>query len=230
MSQQVQQLFDDIAPRYDFLNGLLSLKTDRRWRKETVRRLQGPEFRRVLDLCAGTLALTQALLEANPECVVRAVDFSKPMLEKGWASLPFGFRDRVEIAIADAMTMQIPPQSYDGVMCAYGMRNIDDNALVLRKLRKALRPGGRLVVLEFFKPEALLSKLFNATYAQILIPALGRLVSGHPEAYRYLRDSVRGYFTPAAFCELLKETGFVNVKAKALTGGVSHLVIAEVAE
>ena len=229
MSERVQKLFDTIAPRYDLLNSVLSLRTDRRWRRETVKKLREPQFRRVLDLCAGTLALTQALLEANPECVVRAVDFSQPMLEKGWESLPLGLRDRVEIAVADAMKMQQPSQSFDGVMCAYGMRNIDDNALVLRKIREMLKPGGRLVVLEFFKPEGILSKLFNATYSQVVIPTLGRFISGHPEAYRYLRDSVRGYYTPSAFCELLKSAGFVHVKAKPLTGGVSHVVTAEVA-
>ncbi len=228
MSDHVQQLFDDIAPRYDLLNGLLSFKTDRRWRRKAVSHLAQPQFRRVLDLCAGTLALTRALLEANPDCVVRAVDFSAPMLKQGIGSLPEELRNRVEVGVADAMKMQISPRSFDGVMVAYGMRNIDDNALVLKKIRDALKPGGRLVVLEFFKPEGLLSRLFNLTYAQFVIPALGKIVSGHPQAYRYLRDSVRGYYTPSAFRELLKTTGYANITVKPLSGGISHLVTAEV--
>lgn len=228
MSEKVQQLFEDIAPRYDLLNSVLSLRTDRRWRKETVKILKNKRFVRVMDLCAGTLALTRALLEINPYTVVRAVDFSQAMLKKGLKDLPEHLRGRVEIGVADAMKMTPPAHSLDAVMCAYGMRNIEDNHLVLSRLRDALKPGGRLVVLEFFKPEGFLSRIFNATYAQVVIPILGRVVSGHPQAYRYLRDSVRGYFTPSAFCELLKSTGYVNIRAKALTGGVSHLITAEV--
>ena len=227
MSEQVQKLFDTIAPKYDLLNSVLSLKTDKKWRREAAKRLSEARFHKVLDLCAGTLSLTTTLLEANPHCIIRAVDFSEPMLRNGWNSLPIGFRDRVEVAVADAMKMQLPRQSFDAVMCAYGMRNIDDNAIVLRKLRDALKPGGRLVVLEFFKPEGLLSRIFNLTYAQFVIPTLGKFVSGHPQAYRYLRDSVRGYYTPLAFRELLKEMGFINITVKPLTGGVSHLVVAE---
>src|SRR5262249_48023512 len=120
--------------------------------------------------------------------------------------------------------------AYDAAMCAYGMRNIEDNELVLKKLRDILRHGGKIVVLEFFRPEGWINKVFNATYAQFVIPTLGRLVSGNTEAYRYLRDSVRHYYTRTAFCELLKTAGFVNVKTKALTGGVSHLVTAEVSQ
>jgi len=228
MSEQVQKLFDHIAPRYDLLNGLLSLRTDRAWRKAAMRELKGPGFRRVMDLCAGTLALTKALLAENEHCVVCAVDFSQQMLKQGWDSLPHAQRGRVEIAVADAMKMQQPPKSFDGVMCAYGMRNIDDNELVLKKLKDILRPGGKVVILEFFRPEGLINKIFNVTYAQFVIPTLGRLVSGNREAYRYLRDSVRHYYTPTAYRELLKDVGFQNVKSHPLTGGISHLVTAEV--
>jgi demethylmenaquinone methyltransferase/2-methoxy-6-polyprenyl-1,4-benzoquinol methylase len=228
MSDRIQQLFDHIAPRYDLLNGLLSLRTDRAWRKAAARELKGPRFHRVMDLCAGTLALTKALLKENGQCVIRAVDFSRPMLKQGWDSLPQDLRNRVEVAVADATKMRIPSQSFDGMMCAYGMRNIDDNELVLRKLKDALRSGGKIVILEFFRPEGWISKAFNVTYAQLIIPTLGRLISGNSEAYRHLRDSVRHYYTPTAYRELLKGVGFVNVTSRALTGGISHLVMAEV--
>ncbi len=227
MSQHVQKLFEDIAPKYDLLNSVLSLRTDRLWRKATVARFKEDRFRRVMDLCAGTLALTRALLEINPACVVRAVDFAQPMLKKGWKDLPEKLRERVEISVADAMTMKPPAQTFDGVMCAYGMRNIEDNRLVLSQILNTLKPGGRLAVLEFFKPEGFVSRVFHWTYAQWVIPALGRMVSGHPDAYRYLRDSVRGYFTPSAFCELLKSLGFVNIRSQPLSGGISHLITAE---
>jgi ubiquinone/menaquinone biosynthesis methyltransferase len=227
MSEQVQKLFDAIAPRYDLLNGLLSLKTDRLWRKAAVREIAGPEYRNVLDLCAGTLALTKSLLEATKDCHVTAVDFSEPMLRKGWENLPKARQSRVGPMVADAMELDLPPRSLDAAMCAYGMRNIDDNERVLKKLAGFLRRDGKLVVLEFFRPEGLINKIFNATYAQFVIPTLGRLVSGNTEAYRYLRDSVRHYYTPTAFRELLKQTGFRNVSLRPLTGGITHLVTAE---
>src|SRR5262249_32799218 len=145
MSEQVQKLFDSIAPRYDLLNGLLSLKTDRFWRKAAVREIAGPEYRNVLDLCAGTLSLTKSLLEVNKVCRVTAVDFSEPMLRNGWEHLPKALQSRVGPLIADAMELDLPAHSLDAVMCAYGMRNIDDNELVLKKLKTLLRPGGKLV-------------------------------------------------------------------------------------
>ena len=227
MSEQVQKLFDSIAPRYDLLNGLLSLRTDRLWRKAAVREISAPDYRRVLDLCAGTLALTKALLEASPSCRVTAVDFSEAMLRKGWEDLPKSLQSAVGPMIADAMELELPPRSFDAVMCAYGMRNIDDNEQVLGRLRDILRPGGKLVVLEFFRPEGLINKMFNATYAQFVIPTLGRIVSGNTDAYRYLRDSVRHYYTPTAYRELLKQIGYRKVTVRPLTGGITHLVTAE---
>jgi ubiquinone/menaquinone biosynthesis methyltransferase len=229
MSEQVQKLFDAIAPRYDLLNGLLSLKADRLWRKAAVKSIASPEYRNVLDLCAGTLALTKTLLEANADCHVTAVDFSEPMLRKGWENLSKSLQSRVGPMVADAMLLDLPPRSFDAAMCAYGMRNIDDNEVVLKKLAGILRRGGKLVVLEFYRPEGLVNKIFNATYAQFVIPAIGRLVSGNTEAYRYLRDSVRHYYTPTAYRELLKQTGFRNVSIRPLTGGITHLVTAEAA-
>ena len=230
MSEQVQKLFDTIAPRYDLLNSLLSFRVDRRWRGEAVKTLQGDGCRRVLDLCAGTLALTISLLRTNPRARVTAVDFSRAMLEKGREMLPVGLRPRVKFLVADAMRLEMPPDCYDAVMCAYGMRNIDDNERVLKKILGTLRPGGKLVVLEFFRPEGILSQLFNLTYAEFVIPVLGKLVSKHPNAYHYLRDSVRNFYTPSAYRELLRTVGFENIAIKPQSGGISHLITAEVAK
>lgn len=230
MSEQVQKLFDSLAPHYDFLNSLLSLRIDSRWRKEAVHFLKGDAYRNVLDLCAGTLALTIALLKANPRSHVTAVDFSESMLKEGWKHLPMGFQKRVDLVVQDAMSLGLAPASYEAVMCAYGMRNVDNNEYVLRKIFKLLKPGGRLVILEFFRPEGILSRVFNLTYSQFVIPALGKLVSKHPTAYRYLRDSVRNFYTPSAYRELLRSVGFHRIHIKPQTGGISHLITAEVPE
>lgn len=228
MSQYVQSLFDSIAPKYDLLNTVLSLGTDRHWRRHAVGRLKEKRFEKVLDLCAGTLALTIILLKKNRHCRVTAVDFSETMLKKGLSQLPFGSKDRVEIAKMDAMKLDFPQKSFDAVMCAYGLRNVESNEVVLRSIRSILKPGGRLVVLEFFQPDGILTKLFNITYAQIVIPVVGRLISKSPHAYRYLRDSVRSFYTPVAYRELLKSVGFKDIKIKPLSGGITHLITAEV--
>lgn len=230
MSQHVQKLFDTIAPKYDLLNGLLSLKIDSRWRKEAAQKLKDERFREVLDLCAGTLALTLALLRTNSKSHVTAVDFSKAMLEIGEKNLPYGLLGRVDLVVADVLKLKLQPQSYDAVMCAYGMRNLDDNAAALKMIHSLLRPGGRLVILEFFRPEGILSQVFNLTYAEFVIPVLGKLVSNHPNAYHYLRDSVRNFYTPSAYRELLKTIGFENIIVKPQSGGISHLIVAEVAK
>lgn len=228
MSQYVQDLFDSIAPRYDLLNSLLSLRTDRHWRRHAVGRLKEKRFENVLDLCAGTLSLTIALLKKNRHCHVTAVDFSESMLQKGRLNLPLGFQSRVDLITADAMDLPFSPNSFDAIMCAYGLRNVDSNEIVLKSILNLLRPGGRLVVLEFFQPEGILSKLFNLTYAQFMIPVIGKVISKNAHAYQYLRDSVRNFYTPTAYKELLRSTGFENVTSRALSGGITHLITAEV--
>ena len=227
MSEQVQKLFDSIAPKYDLLNSLLSFKIDSRWRRHAVGRLKEKKYEEILDLCAGTLALTKTLLTKNKNCHVTAIDFSEEMLKAGQESLPYGFLERVDVMKADALKLPFQENSYDAAMCAYGMRNIDDNDLMLQKLHFFLKPGGRLVVLEFFQPERLLSKMFNLTYAQVVIPVLGKVVSKNKAAYEYLRDSVRRYYTPSAFRELLMAHDFKIIDIKPLTGGITHLFVAE---
>ena len=227
MSQQIQNLFDTIAPRYDLLNSLLSLKVDQRWRRQAVKKIAGDPFQKVMDLCAGTLALTIALLKTNPICHVTALDFSEEMLHQGKKNLPHGFRNRVNLVVGDAMKLDFSPGSFDAVLCAYGLRNVDNNEVVLQHIKQILLPGGRLVILEFFRPEALMSKVFHFTYAEFVIPLIGKFVSRHQNAYHYLRDSVRRFYTPSAYRELLKEMGFQNIRVKAQTGGISHLVVAE---
>ena len=105
MSEQVQKLFDTIAPKYDLLNSMLSLRVDQRWRDQAVKKLCEDRFVNVLDLCAGTLALTKSLLKANPRSRVTAVDFSEGMLETGRENLPAGWHSRVDLVVGDAMDL-----------------------------------------------------------------------------------------------------------------------------
>ena len=217
MSEQIHSLFSSIAPNYDRLNSVLSLGIDRRWRQQAVRHLRGRS--KVLDLCAGTLALSRALLEINPDVRITALDFSQEMLAQG--------RERVTKLCADFFQWDHPVESFDGVMCSYGMRNLDDNPKALRKIHTLLQSGGRFVLLEFFRPDRWYTWCWNLTYAQFVLPAIGRVVSHHNGAYRHLRDSVRGFYAIDRYCDLLRETGFDVKVARRLTGGISGLIVAD---
>ena len=227
MSEQVKQLFTDIAPRYDRINSILSLRIDRHWRREAIQLLKNDSYRSILDLCAGTLALTEELLRTNARCHVTAIDFSEQMLQIGLGKLPYGYLRRVRAENRDAMSLPFPGHTFDAVMCAYGMRNLDDNQKALEGIRRVLKPGGKLVILDFFAPDRWTSRLFHATYGNFFIPTFGRLISRHKNAYEYLRNSIRGFYTPTAYAELLKSVGFQNVTLKRQTGGDSCLLTGE---
>lgn len=225
MSQRIHDLFSAIAPKYDLLNTVLSFGIDRRWRRIAVSYLRDSEH--LLDLCAGTLALTRELLTANPQGRITAIDFSQPMLDRGLKNLAPSLLWRVSVECIDFFKFTRPAGSFDGAMCAYGMRNLDDNPMALERLHHLLRAGGKLVLLEFFRPDRMITRLFNLTYAQFVIPAVGLLFSRHKEAYRHLRDSVRRFYTLDEYAQLLQEAGFEVKVAKRLTGGISGLIVAE---
>jgi len=228
MSEKIQTLFSKIAPRYDRINTVLSLTNDRRWRRQAVALLKTDPYQRVLDLCAGTLEMSRALLQVNPRVKIDAVDFSEPMLKVGLNKIPFGQRERVRLHCKDVTTLDFPNNTFDGVMCAYGLRNISDNETVLKNLKRMLKSRGKLVILDFYAPEKIFPKLFQMSYARFMIPTIGRLVSGNKAAYNHLKDSMRAYYTPTAYRLLLSELGFCNIGIKPQMGGISYLISGEI--
>jgi demethylmenaquinone methyltransferase / 2-methoxy-6-polyprenyl-1,4-benzoquinol methylase len=222
---EIHDLFSSIARTYDRLNTVLSFGSDKIWRKRGVSYLQ--DRRAVLDICAGTLPLTKELLGVNSQVSVTAIDFSQPMIDWGLEHLPKEMASRVTAECSDFFKFIRPPGSFDGAMCAYGMRNLDDNQEALTKIHQLLKTGGRLVILEFFRPDRWYTWFFHYTYAQFMIPIIGWLVSGNKGAYRYLRDSVRGFYTLDQYTALLNKSGFKVIKAKRMTGGISSLIVAD---
>ena len=228
MSKKIQNLFTDIAPNYDFINTVLSLSADRGWRKQAIQELKSYDrYHNVLDLCAGTLAMTKSLLKINPSVKIDAVDFSESMLKVGLEKLPFASRERVHIHCQDAMNLEFPQNTFDGAMCAYGLRNIADNKAVLKSLKKVLKPKGKLVILDFYAPEKIFAKVFQASYANLVIPTLGRLISKNKAAYHHLKNSMKEYYTPTAYRALLDSVGFKNITVKPQSGGISYLITGE---
>jgi demethylmenaquinone methyltransferase/2-methoxy-6-polyprenyl-1,4-benzoquinol methylase len=217
----VRRLFTSIAPRYDFLNHLLSLNVDRYWRRAAVRQL-GWERRPsgvYLDLCAGTLDLAAALARA-PAFAGRVIgaDFVVPMLARGKTKA-----GRTHPVGADALALPFADARFDGAMVAFGVRNLADLDAGLREAHRVLRPGARFVVLEFTIPRFAPLRALYLFYFQRLLPAIGRAVSKHRDAYTYLPESVREFPAPELLARRLAAAGFSQVRYELLSGGICAL-------
>jgi demethylmenaquinone methyltransferase/2-methoxy-6-polyprenyl-1,4-benzoquinol methylase len=214
----VRAMFTAIAPRYDFLNHLLSFNVDRRWRRTAVARLgweASPEGA-YLDLCAGTMDLA-ADLAGRPGFRGRVIgaDFVVPMLaggrRKAVRAMPVG---------ADAMALPFPDASFDGAMVGFGVRNLADLDAGLAEAARVLKPGARFVVLEFTTPRFAPLRAAYLLYFRRVLPAIGRAVSKHTDAYTYLPESVLAFPGPDELAVRLGAAGFHDVRYELLTVGV----------
>ena len=214
----VRGMFTAIAPRYDVLNHLLSLNADRSWRRAAVRRL-GWETRpggTYLDLCAGTLDLAAALArEPGFSGRVIGADFVVAMLAQGK-----GKAARTRPVGADALTLPFADARFDGAMVAFGVRNLADLDAGLREAHRVLRPGARFVVLEFATPRFAPLRALYLFYFRRVLPAIGRAVSKHRDAYTYLPESMLDFPDPDALARRLEDAGFSAVSYQRLTGGI----------
>lgn len=224
--RQVRRIFSEIAPRYDLLNHVLSLNVDRRWRRRTVDLLgwEGRAGGRYLDACAGTYDLALELSgRAGFEGRVTAADFARPMLVEG---LPKIAGEAVAPVCGDSLSLPFPAGTFDGVTVGFGVRNLADLEQGFREFHRVLRPGGRLVILEFTVPPGRLLRRLYLFYFSRILPLVGRLVSGHPWAYTYLPESVKEFPGPEELASLLRGSGFEAVTWELLTGGIAALHVA----
>lgn len=222
----VRAMFDAIAPRYDLLNGVLSLGVDRGWRRAAVRAALAKRPTDVLDVATGTADLALALAAARPEATVVGVDFADAMLAVGREKAARrGIPVRLEHG--DGTDLPYGDASFDAVTIAYGLRNFADLGAGLREFRRVLRPGGRLVVLEFPPPpRGAFGAVFRLYFTRVL-PWIGGLVSGHAGAYRYLPASVMAFPEPERLAEAMVAAGFDAVTWTPLTAGVSALHVGD---
>lgn len=211
-------MFGAIAPTYDLLNHLLSLNVDRLWRREAVRALDPRPGEVVVDLCTGTGDLALALARRGAR--VLGVDFSRPMVERALKKKP---RGSLCLALGDALRLPLAESAADGVTVAFGVRNFEDLPAGLGEMARILKPGGRLVVLEFSTPRPGLFGALYRLYFQRVLPAVGRWVSGVRGPYGYLPATVDLFPDAPAFGDLLRKAGFERVVQRPLTGGIATL-------
>ena len=216
----VREMFSAIAPTYDLLNHALSLNVDRSWRRRALRRL-GWEHRpdgRYLDACAGTLDFGAALLrQPGFRGQVVGADFAIPMLRLGAGKA----EGRVLAAGSDALQLPFADGTFDGALVGFGVRNLADLDAGLVELRRVLREGARLVVLDFTTPAFAPMRALYLFYFRRVLPLVGRLVSGHPTAYAYLPSSVTEFPAPAALRARMEGAGFRECGWRLLTGGIA---------
>lgn len=216
-------MFDRIAPRYDLLNRVLSAGTDVRWRRRAVDLLDLAPSSRVLDLCTGTADLLVEALGRDSAHTGLGIDLSHAMLRLGFQKLARqGLAERGWLIGGDGERLPVGEALFDGALVAFGIRNVGEPLAALREVRRALRPGGRFVVLEFSLPKGLLGRVYRLYFSRVL-PRVGGLVSGDPSAYAYLPASVAGFPGPEGFGALMEEAGFESVEWRLLTGGIACL-------
>jgi demethylmenaquinone methyltransferase/2-methoxy-6-polyprenyl-1,4-benzoquinol methylase len=221
--EQVQTLFSEIAPRYDLLNHVLSLNIDRSWRRKAIDRLgwERAPGGTYLDACAGTMDLAKELAgRAGFTGRVVASDFAQPMLVHG--------ADKVADApvvpvCGDTLRLPFPDASFDGATVGFGVRNLSHLGEGLLEFHRVLRPGARLVVLEFTVPPNALVRRGYLFYFHRVLPLVGRIVSGHPWAYTYLPESVKEFPGPEELRALFSETGFREAGYRLLTLGIAAI-------
>ncbi len=216
----VRAMFDRIAPSYDLLNRVMTLRVDQAWRGKLLRALAPRPGETLLDLCAGTMDVAGLARRRTPGLRVVAADFSFQMLARGVA------KTALPASQADALALPFRGRVFDLATVTFGMRNLDSYEAGLSELARVLRPGGRLGVLELFRSESTGSRLVHGAYNRLALPVLGRILSPDPEAYRYLVASMERFASRHEFEEAARRAGFRDVRGETLFPGVCGLVTA----
>ncbi|HWX56650.1 MAG TPA: ubiquinone/menaquinone biosynthesis methyltransferase [Verrucomicrobiae bacterium] len=218
----VRQMFDEIAPRYDFLNHALSMNIDRLWWRRTARVFRNVLDRPnccVLDLCAGTGDMSVALRRAAADARIVALDFSHPMLRHG--SDKFS-RKQIQPVEADALRLPLPDRSMDLVVSAFGFRNLANYEAGLREILRVLKPQGEAGILDFSEPGGLMGKMYGFYFRNVL-PRVGGMISGVKSAYEYLPASVHKFPPPEQMLQRMKAAGFTDATWTPYTLGIAGL-------
>jgi len=235
--QQVAEMFDKIAFRYDFLNRFLSGGIDIYWRRRAIREVAagfdtepGSRYgsRSVLDVATGTADMAIMMARHLHTVRVTGVDISTGMLEIGRQKVHRAQMDnRIVLQTGDSESLQFPGESFDAATVAFGVRNFENLEKGLKEMLRVLKPGGQLVVLEFSQPKTPGIRQFYDLYLRLVAPNVGKMVSSNREAYKYLNDSVKAFPEGAAFVGILDGCGYTNTRMRRLSLGICTLYIGE---
>jgi demethylmenaquinone methyltransferase/2-methoxy-6-polyprenyl-1,4-benzoquinol methylase len=220
---QVAKMFNNISGRYDFLNHFLSAGIDVVWRRKAIKLLSEVQPKNILDVATGTGDFAIEALQLKPEKII-GVDISDGMLAVGRKKMMTnGYSDIIQLIQGDSENLPFEENKFDAAIVAFGVRNFENLEKGLSEIIRVLKPGGKLVVLEFSKPTRFPFKQVYTLYFKAILPLIGRTISKDKAAYTYLPESVDAFPDGSKFTTILKKVGFNNTTCKPLTFGISSL-------
>ncbi len=226
-SDQVREMFDAIAPAYDFMNRAMTFGIDKLWRRSAVKLIASETHDDILDIATGTGDLAILLARKLDPLTVIGVDLSEGMIEIGRKKvLAEGLDDIVTLGIGDCLQLPFPDASFDCITCAYGVRNFQNLLAGYREMHRVLRPGGMVVILELSTPRSAVVRPFYNLYTRHLIPTVGRLVSKDVRAYSYLPESIAAVPQGSEMTAIMTEAGFREAVHRPLTFGTCTIYTA----
>ena len=226
-TQQVEQMFDNIASTYDTLNHRLSWNIDRYWRRKAIRKLQPFAPKEVLDIATGTGDFAIQTCRFLPSVSIKGVDISEGMMAVGRKKVELmGLQERISFERQDCTALTYDDNSYDAVIAAFGIRNFADLDKGLREMCRVLRPGGHLCILELTQPVAIPVRQLFQLYSHTVLPLYGRLISKDSEAYTYLTKTIEAFPQGERMVEILQQAGFRQAQFQRLTFGICTLYFA----
>ena len=226
-TQQVEQMFDNIATTYDTLNHRLSWNIDRYWRRKAIRKLQPFAPKEVLDIATGTGDFAIQTCRFLPSVSIKGVDISEGMMAVGRKKVELmGLQERISFERQDCTALTFDDNSYDAVIAAFGIRNFADLDKGLREMCRVLRPGGHLCILELTQPVAFPVRQLFQLYSHTVLPLYGRLISKDSEAYTYLTKTIEAFPQGERMVEILQQAGFRQAQFQRLTFGICTLYFA----
>ena len=219
--EQVEQMFDSIAPAYDFMNRAMTLGIDKIWRKKAVKMVARTAPKQILDVATGTGDLAIALAAAMPEARITGADLSEGMIAVGRKKIEKeGLSGRITLEVADCLALPFADDTFDALTVAYGVRNFADIPAGLREMQRVIRPGGMVCIVELSAPVNPVVMPFYRLYTRGIIPLVGRLISKDTRAYSYLPESIAAVPQREKMLELMEAAGFTSTAFRPLTFGV----------
>lgn len=226
-SEQVRDMFDNIAPAYDFMNRAMTFGIDRRWRRIAVDMVARNPHDSILDIATGTGDLAMLLARRTQARRITGLDLSQGMIDIGRRKIErAGLAGRIELICGDSLAMPFADASFDAITVAYGVRNFADLLAGYREMARVLRPGGTLTVIELCTPTARLVRPLYRLYTRRIIPLMGRLVSKDVRAYSYLPESIAAVPQRAGMTALMEQAGFTDAAWRTLTFGTCAIYTA----